>query len=92
MAVPRPPTTPLSASTANLPPVAPNSGAIVFLPVPNLGIGTSTQDGNAIMGNAATVPQALSADASTSMDVNIGPTTTLVEGEVEEKATAELYS
>jgi len=73
-------------------PAAPNSGAAVFPPVPNLGIGTSTQDGNAIMGNATTVSQAPSAHASTAMDIDVGPTATPVKDEVEERATAELYS
>ena len=92
MALPGPPTTPSSASMANLPPTAPNLGAAVFPPVPNLGIGTSTQDGDAIMGNVAMVPQAPLAHASTAMDVDVGPTATLVEDKVEERATAELYS
>ena len=91
-AVPGPPTTPSLASMADLPPATPNIGAAAFPPVPNLGIRTSTQDGDAIMGNAATAPQALLAHASTAMDVDVGPTTTLVKDKVEERATAELYS
>ena len=43
---------------------APVLGAVVFPPVPNLGIGTLTQDDNVIMENATTVPQALSAHAT----------------------------
>ena len=90
--MPKPPTMPSSASTADLPPAAPNSGAAAFPPVPNLGIGTSTQDGDAITGNAALVSQAPSAHPSTAMDVDVSPTATLVKDEVEERATAELYS
>ena len=41
--------------------MAPVLGAVVFPPVPNLGIGTLTQDDDVIMENAATVPQASSA-------------------------------
>ena len=44
---------------------APTSFAVVFPPVPNLGIGTLTQDDDVIMENAATVPQASSAHATT---------------------------
>ena len=40
---------------------APISAAVAFPPVPNLGIGTLTQDDDVIMENAATVPQASSA-------------------------------
>ena len=44
--------------------MAPISGAVIFPPVPNLGIGTITQDDDVIMENAAMVPQALSAHAT----------------------------
>ena len=91
MAMPGPPTTPLSASMVDLPLVASSLSAAAFLLMPNLGIRTATQDGDAIMESTAMVPQALSAHVSTSMDVNVDPTVTLVEGKVEAKATAELY-
>ena len=45
--------------------MAPTSFAIPFPPVANLGIGTLTQDDDVIMENAATVPQASSAYATT---------------------------
>ena len=41
--------------------MAPTLGAVVFPPVPNLGIRTLTQDDDVIMENATTVPQASSA-------------------------------
>ena len=45
--------------------MAPVLGAVAFPLVPNLGIGTLTQDDDVIMENAATVPQASSALATT---------------------------
>ena len=47
--------------------MAPISFAITFPPVPNLGIGTLTQDDNVIMENTATVPQASLAYATTTV-------------------------
>ena len=93
-AVPRPPTTPSSASMTELPPVGPASGAVVFPLMASTGIRVSTQDGNAIMENAITVPAVPVANVPTSMGVDTDPTTTttFTIGEVEEKATAELYS
>ena len=41
--------------------MAPTLGAIIFPPVPNLGIGSSTQDDDVIMENTAMVPQVSSA-------------------------------
>ena len=41
--------------------MAPALGAVVFPPVPNLGIRTLTQDDDVIMENTAMVPQASSA-------------------------------
>ena len=43
---------------------APVLEAVVFPPVPNLGIGTLTQDDDVIMENAATVPQASPVNAA----------------------------
>ena len=60
-------TTHSSATVANHPTMAPTLGTIVFPLVPNFGIGNSTQDGNVIMGNAAMVPQALLAHATTTV-------------------------
>ena len=50
---------------------APVLGAIAFPPVPNLGIGTLTQDDDVIMENAATVPQASSAHATAMVSLTL---------------------
>ena len=83
---------------------APALGAIAFPPVPNLGIGSLTQDDNVIMENATTVPQASSANAgamvplassataSTSMDVDAPHTPVNNTTEAEEWATAKIYA
>ena len=48
---------------------APILGAVIFPLVPNLGIGTLTQDDDVIMENAATVPQASSAHATATVSL-----------------------
>ena len=59
--------------------MAPALGAITFPLVPNLGIGTLTQDDNDIMENAATVPQASSAHATATVSLTLSVhNTTLV--------------
>ena len=49
--------------------MAPILGAIVFPPVPNLGIRTLTQDDDVIMENTTTVPQASSAHATATVSL-----------------------
>ena len=62
-AVPRP-----SSTHSN---TAPTLGAVVFPPVPNLGIGTLTQDDDVIMENAAMVPQASSAHTTAMVSLTL---------------------
>ena len=50
---------------------APTLGAVAFPLVPNLGIGSLTQDDNVIMENATTVPQASSAHTTATVSLTL---------------------